>query len=223
MLTASAERARADAFDRAERIRCPTAGARRPVTVARGARATLDIASGDAGDRAGRERAVCDTEPIFRQIVRSEVVHMARRGEDTNDRHIQFIPAEKGWLALFSEWTEAGVKIHADPVIAWCLGAEDTDEGHHVRPFGQAVIGASPWMDKADSEDSTHFFALVREEQLDPSFAAEIKMHARHSRDEILELAKMNREKWKEGHASWVRQHRADMRQKPPVAPLRIF
>ena len=81
----------------------------------------------------------------------------------SKERSIQFIPAEKGWLALFEESTSEGVKIHADPVIAWCLGAQDIDNGHHIASFGQAVIGASPWLEKADAEQSTHFFALVRE------------------------------------------------------------
>ena len=33
-----------------------------------------------------------------------------------------------------------GIQIHADPVIAWCLGAQDMDNGHHVVSFGQAVV-----------------------------------------------------------------------------------
>jgi hypothetical protein len=148
---------------------------------------------------------------------------MDRHHGGSTERHIQFIPAEKGWLALFEEVTEEGVKIHADPVIAWCLGAQETDDGHHVHSFGQAVIGASPWMEKADSEESTHFFALVREEQLDSDLLAEIKMRARHSREDILNQAKANREQRVQGHASWLRQHRTDMRQKPPIAPLKIF
>ena len=148
---------------------------------------------------------------------------MDRHGGNSIDRHIQFIPAEKGWLALFGEWTEEGVKIHADPVIAWCLGAQETEDGRQVHSFGQAVIGASPWMDKADKEDSTHFFALVREEQLDSDFVDEIKLRARHSREEILSLAKKNHEQWQQGHTSWLRQHRTEMRDKPPIAPLRLF
>jgi hypothetical protein len=94
---------------------------------------------------------------------------------DSPDKHIQFVPAEKGWLALFEYVTQEGLAIRADPVIAWCLGAQDVDDRHHVVSFGQAVIGASPWMDKTDTERSTHFFALVREEQLDPNFVDEIK------------------------------------------------
>lgn len=143
--------------------------------------------------------------------------------ENSTDRHIQFIAAEKGWLALFEDMTEAGVRIHADPVIAWCLGAQDTDEGHHVVLFGQAVIGASPWMEKADNEQSTHFFALVREEQLDPDFVAEIKRNSHHSREEISNLAAKNREQRLQGHAAWRRQHRTEKSQKPPTAPVKIF
>ena len=52
-----------------------------------------------------------------------------QRGQ-IEDKHIQFIPAENGWLALFEESTEAGIRIHADPVIAWCLGAPSTAPGH---------------------------------------------------------------------------------------------
>jgi len=142
---------------------------------------------------------------------------------NSSDKHIQFIPAEKGWLALFEEMTDEGVTIHADPVIAWCLGAQDVDDGHHVVSFGQAVIGASPWMEKADSEKSTHFFALIREEQLDPEFVAEIKSSSSHSREDILNQAKKNHADRLQGHASWRRQHRTEKSQRPPVAPVRIF
>jgi hypothetical protein len=64
---------------------------------------------------------------------------------DSPDKHIQFIPAEKGWLALFEYVTQEGLAIRADPVIAWCLGAQDVDDRHHVVSFGQAVIGARGW------------------------------------------------------------------------------
>jgi len=139
------------------------------------------------------------------------------------DKHIQFIPAEKGWLALFEDVSEEGVRIHADPVIAWCLGAQDVDDGHHLVSYGQAVIGASPWMDKADTEESTHFFALVREEQLDPDFVDEIKSASHHSREDILIQAKKNHADRLQGHASWLRQHRTDKSQKNSLTPLRIF
>ena len=141
----------------------------------------------------------------------------------SRDKHIQFIPAEKGWLALFEYATESGISIHADPVIAWCLGAEELDEGHHVVSFGQAVIGASPWMDKADNEDSTHFFALVREEQLDPDFVDEIKGASKHSREDIMIQAKRNHDERLQGHVTWRRQHRTERGQREPLAPVRIF
>jgi hypothetical protein len=139
------------------------------------------------------------------------------------DKHIQFIPAETGWLALFEAATDEGIEIHADPVIAWCLGAQDVDDGHHVVSFGQAVIGASPWLEKADDEQSTHFFALVREEQLDADFVNEIKRGSHHSRDDIMALAERNHAGRLQGHAAWRRQHRAEKNQKPPEPPIRIF
>lgn len=142
---------------------------------------------------------------------------------DSSDNHIQFIPAEKGWLALFEEVTGEGITIHADPVIAWCLGAQEVDNGHHVISFGQAVIGASPWMDKAENERSTHFFTLIREGQLEPDFLAEIKRAASYSRADILRQAEKNHAERLQGHASWKRQHRADKNQRALVARLRIF
>jgi len=142
---------------------------------------------------------------------------------DSKEKHIQFIPAEKGWLALFEESTSEGTQIHADPVIAWCLGAQDLDDGHHVVSFGQAVIGASPWLEKADTEQSTHFFALVREEQLDRDFLDELKVSSRHSREDILIQAKENHALRQQGHASWRRQRRGDKNGKASIAPLRLF
>jgi hypothetical protein len=144
--------------------------------------------------------------------------------ESSRDKHIQFIPAEKGWLALFEDNKKGdGTEIHADPVIAWCLGAQDMDDGHHVVSFGQAVIGASPWMEKAEREESTHFFALVREEQLDADFVEELKRASRHSRQEILAMAEKNHAARLQGHATWRRQHRTEKGQKLPIPPLRIF
>jgi len=139
------------------------------------------------------------------------------------DKHIQFIPAEKGWLALFEDVGDEEIKIHADPVIAWCLGAQDMDDGHHVVSFGQALIGASPWMDKADDEQSTHFFAVVREEQLDPDFVEEIKHDSRRSREDIMARARKNHADRIQGHATWRRQHRSDKSLKEAPAPVRIF
>ena len=142
---------------------------------------------------------------------------------DSEEKHIQFIPAEKGWLALFEEMTSDGIQIHADPVIAWCLGAQDLDDGHHVVAFGQAVIGASPWLEKADTEQSTHFFSLVREDQLDQDFLDELKVTSRHSREEIMQQAKENQEHRFDGHASWRRQRRGERNEKASFSPLRLF
>jgi len=142
---------------------------------------------------------------------------------DSSEKHIQFIPAEPGWLALFEDASEEGIRIHADPVIAWCLGAQEMDDGHHMLSFGQAVIGASPWMEKADNESSTHFFALVREEQLDPDFVDEIKRKSSHSREDILIQAEKNHMERLQGHAAWRRQHRTEKNHKGPPAPMRIF
>ena len=141
----------------------------------------------------------------------------------SDERHIQFIPAESGWLALFEEKTDEGIKIHADPVIAWCLGAEERDERHHVVAFGQAVIGASPWLEKADTEESTHFFALVREEQLDEDFVEELKCRAHHSREDIMLQAKHNQLERLQGHASWRRQRRGERNEKPAATPMSVF
>lgn len=142
---------------------------------------------------------------------------------DSSDKHIQFIPAAPGWLALFEDVSEEGIRIHADPVIAWCLGAQEMDGGHHMLSFGQAVIGASPWMEKADNESSTHFFALVREEQLDPDFVDEIKRMSSHSREDILIQAEKNHAERLQGHATWRRQHRTEKNRKGPPVPVRIF
>lgn len=142
---------------------------------------------------------------------------------DAEDKHIQFVPAEKGWLALFEETTDAGIEIHADPVIAWCLGAQDLDDGHHVASFGQAVIAASPWLEKTDAEQSTHFFALVREEQLDADFVDELKVASRRSRDDILIRAKENQGRRNQGHASWRRQRRSEKIEKNSLSPIRLF
>lgn len=142
---------------------------------------------------------------------------------DSEDKHIQFIPAERGWLALFEEASDQGTKIHSAPVIAWCLGAEDFDDGHHMVSFGQAVIGASPWLEKADSEQSNHFFALVREDQLDDDFVTELKVSARHSREDMLLLAKENQSSRKHGHSSWLRQRRGEKSDNVALSPVRLF
>jgi hypothetical protein len=148
---------------------------------------------------------------------------MDRQRGRIEERHIQFIPAEKGWLALFEETTEEGIRIHADPVIAWCLGARASDQTHTMVSYGQAVIGAGPWLEKADPELATHFFAIVREDQLDPDFVDDLKRSSRHSREDILEQAKENSLARLQGHGAWLRQRRGDKSQKQAVEPLRIF
>lgn len=142
---------------------------------------------------------------------------------DSEDRHIQFIPAESGWLALFEDASDQGAKIHASPVIAWCLGAQDFDDGHHVVSVGQAVIGSSPWIDKADAKQATHFFALVREEQLDEDFRDELKVAERHSREDLMVLAKQNQTVRKQGDTSWRRQRRGEKSEKVSLSPVRLF
>ncbi len=141
----------------------------------------------------------------------------------SREKGIQFIPAEKGWLALFEDTTSEGTQIHADPVIAWCLGTQDFDDGHHVASFGQAVIGASPWLEKADTEHSTHFFALVREEQLDQDFLDELKLSSRRSREDILIQAKENQALRNQGHASWRRQRRGGKSEKSTTSQVGLF
>jgi len=142
---------------------------------------------------------------------------------DSSDKHVQFVPAEKGWLALFEDVSDEGVRIYADPVIAWCFGPQDVDRGHHFVSVGQAVIGASTSMEDGDNEHPSHFFALIREEQLDPDFVDEIKRASRFSREDVIRRAKKNHEDRLQGHASWRRQHRNEKYQKPPSAPTRIF
>ncbi len=142
---------------------------------------------------------------------------------DSHEKHIQFIPAERGWLALFEEALDQGTRIHAAPVIAWCLGAQDFDDGHHMVSFGQAVIGASPWLEKADTEQSNHYFALVREEQLDDDFVDELRVSARHSKEDMLILAKENQVERRQGHVSWRRQRRGGKVEKNLLSPVRIF
>lgn len=138
----------------------------------------------------------------------------------------QFIPAQPGWLALFEDATEGGdLEIHAEPVIAWCLGAQELDgeTSRRVVSFGQAVIGAGPWVDKADAETASHFFALVREEQLDADFLAEIRQRGHHSREELMQRARANQEELAQGHSSWRHERRAQRATKPAVPPTRIF
>ena len=139
------------------------------------------------------------------------------------ERNIQFIPAQPGWLALFEESTEDGVGIHAEPVVAWCLGAGDAREGSRVVSFGQAVIGAGPWIDKADKERASRFFALVREDQLDSDVLAEFAQKGHHSRDELMDRALEANRSRKQGHLSWIHDRRSQRAEKSPEPSLRIF
>ena len=115
----------------------------------------------------------------------------------------QFVPADRGWLALFEYEEDGELVVHAEPVIAWCLGAENGSS--HRYSFGKAVVGANPWINKADPEDAGHLFAIVREEQLEPEFLKELTETASRSRASILEQARKSQADRRAGHASWVR------------------
>ena len=141
-----------------------------------------------------------------------------------SDRNVHFIPAEKGWLALFEEMTEDGLRIHADPVVAWRLAPHERGpDGRQPLTYGQAVVGASPWLEKAESEHSAQFFALVREDQLDPEFAAELKASSQRSKAELFEKALNNHASRNEGHASWRRQRRGGRNEKVAGSHLGLF
>ena len=120
----------------------------------------------------------------------------------SDDISTQFVPAGPGWLALFEHQHGGELAIHAEPVIAWCLGAETG--GSHRYSFGRAVIGANPWIEKADDEDAGHFFALVREDQLEPEFLKELSEAGVRSRESILDQARTLQAD-RAGHKSWVR------------------
>ena len=137
---------------------------------------------------------------------------MMRATNGVDDRCTQFVPASEGWLALFEEVTPKGIEIHAEPVIAWALGARSSEDPVGAGPVGQAVVGAGPWVDKAEAEEVTHFFTLVREEQLDPEFLAELKLNAYRSRESIMQQAEQNRIERGLGHSSWMRDRRTTLR-----------
>jgi len=67
------------------------------------------------------------------------------------------------------------------------------------------------------------WLALVRKEQLDADFIAEIKRASSHSREDILCQARKNHAERLQGHATWRRQHRTEKSQKAPFAPRRFF
>jgi len=138
---------------------------------------------------------------------------MIKHANGGDDRCIQFIPAKEGWLALFEAVTPSGViEVRAEPVIAWCLGARSPDDPVGAVSMGQAVVGAGPWVDKADPEEVTHFFALVREDQLEADFLEELRENTRRDRKYIMALAEQNREERRKGHASWIRDRRTMLR-----------
>ena len=137
--------------------------------------------------------------------------------------HKQFIPAQPGWLALFEDTTNDELSIHAEPVVAWCMEADEETSGHHVVSFGRAVIGAGPWIDKAESEKTARFFALVRKEQLEPALHDLLEKKARHSTEDLMERALKNHEQRKQGHLSWVHERRSQRTDRSPVQPTRIF
>ncbi len=137
---------------------------------------------------------------------------MGRSISGTDEASIQFIPAQEGWLALFEETTLNGVEIHAEPVIAWCLAARPASESMGSVAFGQAVVGAGPWVEKGDPEEVTHFFALVREDQLDEDLREDLRRNARRSRESILAMAEQNRVLRGQGHTSWMRDRRTMLR-----------
>lgn len=131
----------------------------------------------------------------------------------------QFVPAQPGWLALFEDEEHGTASVHAEPVIAWRFGGTDGSDFAH----GQAIVGASPWLEKADKEDVQHYFALVREEQLEPEFLAELKKNKIHRKDDVMRQAASCRRHRTVGHESWVRERRAFRSHARDASPLRIF
>jgi hypothetical protein len=144
--------------------------------------------------------------------------------ETKQETATHFVPAEPGWLALFEHEVDGQLVVRAEPVIAWCFGPRDPDAPDVS--FGRAVVGARPWLEKADVEETSHFFALVREEQLDADFLAELRQGAKHSREEILAAARRNRDDRQQGHPSWLRErrsHRGEWQEPPPPNPIKIL
>jgi hypothetical protein len=119
------------------------------------------------------------------------------------DISTQLVPALPGWLALFEYEVDGEVEVHAEPVIAWSLAAENGEAHHHA--VGKAVIGASPWLEEADPETAGHLFMLVREEQLEPVYWKELTETAMRSRASILEQAQQHASDRHEGRATWLR------------------
>jgi hypothetical protein len=135
--------------------------------------------------------------------------------------HPNYSPAEPGWLALFEDRVDDELVVRAEPVIAWCF-ANGGPESEQAGP-GRAVIGAQPWLEKTPHEDELHCFALVREEQLEPSFVSELKAGNHRSREEILESARKSQENRLKGHGSWVRDRRGHRSHSHGAGVLRVI
>ena len=118
-----------------------------------------------------------------------------------------YVRAEPGWLALFEDRVDGELLIRAEPVIAWHFANGNAAEQEHAGR-GRAIVGVQPWLEKDAHEDELHCFALVREEQLEPSFVAELKSSGHRSREEILDAARSSQEQRLKGHDSWKRERR---------------
>ncbi len=123
-----------------------------------------------------------------------------------NPTTTQFVPANSGWLALFDHQVDGDMTVRAEPVIAWRLTS--AGEGSNQHSTGEAVVGASPWVSKTDTENVQHMFAIVHEDQLEPEFLEELRSSAVRSREEILEEARRIRNDRSEGRATWMRDRR---------------
>jgi len=99
----------------------------------------------------------------------------------------------------------------------------DAATGHPS--MGHAVVGARPWVEKADSEHTTHFFEVVREEQLDASFLAELRGRMQHSREDIMQAARRNRERRvkEQQNSRFDRRHQREEERRSTTNALRIF
>ena len=132
-----------------------------------------------------------------------------------------YIPASPGWLALFEDQADGELVVRSEPVVAWCF-TDGNGESDHAAP-GRAIIGARSYPGKGPADDELHCFALVREEQLDPSFVAELEAAGHHPREAILEAARLNQERRLAGHETWVRGRRAHRAHSNTGGVLRII
>jgi hypothetical protein len=134
-----------------------------------------------------------------------------------------FVPAQPGWLALFEDELEGQLVVRAEPVLAWRFPGPAA--GDPEPALGQAVVGARPWLEKADVEQAAHLFEIVHEAQLDADFLAELRNRSHHSRAQILDAARRSQDNRKRGHGSWLREHRYQPPESsiPSQHPLRVF